>query len=347
MTQQQSTFLTLSVIIILAIGGGYLLKQNLELGNKVENLGANTQEFEGVKSNLLSEIDKLQIEYGSLLRANNKLKSTFAGIVKEMAEKDVEIAQIKASQANYDGLMDEVKRLRMLKEEYAFVLNELRLQAVILNDSNSELQRQNADLKRRMAEMQNTQQKKIYQSAPQATEEMEMGSALQASTSSPNTTTQLDRTKSGPSGDVKVKKKATNSTVSFKNLRADNFTIDIRNKKMEVTDKTKKVRKISIRYEVNGLTGRPKESTRMYLVVLDPNGESVLTEQATRLPLTAMDNIKGKPIMAQQVMSANLRNGKSLKFEFAPMYKALVSGNYTAKIYSEYGYLGSKTFSLK
>ena len=346
MTQRQSTTLTLSIILVLAVlGGAYFMNKNNSLNGEIDKLQANAMEFAGLKSGLISEIEELQSEYDDLLQSNAKLQSSFTEIVQEMINKDREIEKIKASSSNESSLVEEISRLRMLKQEYAFVLNELRLQAIILNDSNNELQRQNSDLRNQVMAMKRENERKM-QSQTAADEEL-MGSSMPIASSPPaSVKTTLSEKGSGPNSDVVVKKKAI-KTVSIKGAKANNFSIEVRNKKMKITDETKKVRKISVRFEVDGLAGGPKGTKRLYLVVKDPKGTTVLTEHATRLPLSAMEDIKAKPIMAQQVMSSTLKNNKSLKFEFLPLHKALIKGTYTAYVYSEEGLMGSQTFSLR
>ncbi len=344
MTQRQSTTLTLSIIMVLAVlGGWYFMNKNGKLSGEIDKLQT---EFIGAKTGLLSEIETLQSDYDELLQSNAKLQSTFTEVIAEMSNKDKEIAKIKASKVYDESLQEEVTRLRMLKEEYAFVLNELRLQALILNDSNKELQRQNSDLRERMAAMKESNRRKVQ--SVKNDEEI-MGSALPVASTVPTKSsvkTTLSEKGSGPNSDVKIEKKK-RSTVSIQGAKANNFSVEVRNKKMEITDKTKKVRRISVRFEVDGLSGVPRETSRLYLVVKDPKGTTVLTEHATRLPLSAMEDMKAKPIMAQQVMSTTLKNNKSLKFDFIPLHKALISGQYTASVYSEVGLMGSQTFQLR
>lgn len=326
------TTIVLSVVLGLSIlTGGYFGVKSYQLNKSNERLQSEVGLLKTVKNELIADIEDLQSDYDGLLSNNSELESTLATAILEMEDKETELKRIKA-QDNSFTLAEEVQRLRIMKDEYAFILNELRKQAIILTNSNSELQNQNADLIDRMADIKEKNEKlatKVFNLRRENNSELK---PLNASNRSDKANAMLMSNESINDHSTEKKQVA----------EAANFTFDIRKKGNKPTGSSRRARKIAVRFDVKNLDKMSSTET-LYLVIRDINGIPVQVEN----PIKATVGSKKEEIIAQQMMAVNLSQHSSLKFEVMPKKKTLHEGYYRVSVYSEKGLIGSDQFHLR
>ena len=328
-----------TAIILLSVGlgfatlfGGYQMFKNSSLSSKNQELAAEVGNLNLLKTDLLNDLEKMQSDYDELMASNNDLQDSFAETIAEMDRKDAEIKRIKSSNL---GDSAEVQRLRKLKTEYAYVLNKLRLHTIVLEDANSELQNQNADLLDRVKDMKNQNEKLAtrvfdlqqsgnrHHTATAFSESMTIKGEEEITIPQENSMTE----KSAPVGPF---------------ASAENFVFDFRKKGDKPTGSHKRAKKMSVRFDVKSFKNTPEGKHKLYLVIRDVNGLPV--EVSNPIMTTVNGN---EQIIAQQEMTAYLNRNEQLKFEIMPKRKTLHEGYYRASVYTEKGLLGSEEFYLR
>lgn len=328
-SKSQITTIVLSVVLGISIlTGGYFGVKSYQLNSSNEKLQSEVGLLKTVKNDLIAEIEGLQSDYNGLLSNNSELESTLATAILEMEDKEAELKRIKAQDDSFT-LADEVKRLRMLKDEYAFILYELKIQSTILTNSNAELQNQNADLLDRMADMKEKNE-------ALATKVFNLRRENTSGVKPLNASNKNDKPKA-----ILVSNKVNNANQKL--AEATNFTFDIRKKRNKPTGSSRRARKIAVRFDVKNLDNMPAGTEKLYLVIKDINGMPVQVES----PIMVTVGSKKEEIIAQQMMTVNLSQHSSFKFEFMPKKKTLREGYYRASVYSDKGLIGSDQFHLR
>ena len=290
------------------IGLGFLFFENQELNDQVNSLG-------DTRTELISEIDELKVNYDQMLADNSDLKTNYTAIVMEMEEKDAEFEKIRTADSNKFNVVDEVKRLRSIKTEYAEVLNALREQAVVLSDANTRLMSRNADLENTVKSMNDENQelnRKVF-------ELNRMTQTLARET-------------------VKY-----NAPVA----KATNINVMTYKGNARPTGSAKRTKAITVNYQLENIADSPNNFQNIYLVIKDMNGLPVGVENPISVTIKPTEDIEGEQIIAQQSMQVSLDDIDDLQFSINPKSNTLHEGYYRAFVYSHKGLLGSSQFYLR
>ncbi len=299
----------LSALLFFAlIGLGFLFFENSQLNDQVNSL-------DDTRTELISEIDELKVNYDQMLTDNSDLKANYTAIIMEMEEKSAEFEKIRKANSDKFSVVDEVKRLRSIKIEYAEVLGALREQAVILSDANTRLMSRNADLENRVKSMNDENQelnRKVF-------ELNRMTQTLARETVKYN---------------APIAKATNINVMTYKNNNRP-------------TGSAKRTKAITVDYRLENITDSPNKFQNIYLVIKDMNGIPVGVENPINVTIKPTEDIEGEQIIAQQSMQVNLDDVDDLKFSINPKSNTLHEGYYRAFVYSHKGLLGSSQFYLR
>ncbi len=322
-----STVLGLSLLL-----GGFFGYKTYKLSNTNDILSSEVGQLETAKEDLIADMEQLQSEYKVLMSEHGDLQSAFADANAEIEAHDQNLASIKSNSGSSKGLADEVIRLRGMRAEYAFILNELRQQAVILTDANVNLQDQNAELQKRLRKMKN-------QSEQLAKQVFDMKQNRSMAALEP--IVQNEPKPLFASQEVMVEKGEKKA-----GAMANNFTFNVTKKSGNPTGSHKRANKIGIRFDLHNTQNEIDQNQEIFLVIKDANGMPVEVENPVKTTIHT-EGYQKEEIIAQQVMTANLKRNHTLKFEILPKRKTLNEGFYRASIYSKNGLLGHDEFYLR
>lgn len=332
-TESRYTTIILSAVLGLSLLlGGFFGYKAYNLSTTNDLLSSEIGQLETAKEDLIADMEQLQSEYEVLMSEHSDLQTTFADANAEIELHNQNLASIKSRSSNSSGLADEVIRLRGMRAEYAFILNELRQQAIILTDANVNLQDQNAELQKRLKKMKN-------QSELLAKQVFDM--KYTRSMAALNPIAQKEAKPLFASQEVLIEKGE-----KKEGAMVNNFTFNVTKKGDKPTGSHKRAKKIGIRFDVYNAKNEIDQNQEIFLVIKDANGMPVEVENPIKTTIHA-DGYQKEEIIAQQVMTANLKKNNTLKFEILPKRKTLNEGFYRASIYSKKGLLGYDEFYLR
>lgn len=126
-------------------------------------------------------------------------------------------------------------------------------------------------------------------------------------------------------------------------FKATSFRVEVEKRGDKLTTRAKKVREISVSFDLADVPENYRGPQKLYLVITDEHG----------VPVSGLNPVKATveaptgaiPIIAQQVKNIILTNTQRLSFVHK-LDERLRSGSYVAAIYGEKGLLGVSSFRL-
>jgi len=126
-------------------------------------------------------------------------------------------------------------------------------------------------------------------------------------------------------------------------FKATSFRVEMERKSDKLTAKARRVRNLSVSFDLADVPEQYRGPQKIYLVITDANSKPIAAANPTKVTIsTPTGEI---PIIAQQTRSVNLVETQRLLFNYK-LEEKLKAGNYIAAVYCDSGLLGASSFKL-
>lgn len=149
----------LAVLLLLALVAiGYFWNKNQNLQSSNQELNEELTILEEVRQGLLTDINDLQVNIDNLEVSNDTLQDELQEALATLESKQAEIQKLsKNYNRDISSMRQEIKQLLEIKEELTAVIEELRAENIILNDSLNVVSTENLNLEGEVTTLQYSQ----------------------------------------------------------------------------------------------------------------------------------------------------------------------------------------------
>ena len=281
--------------------------QNLTFAN--DDLGSELATLEGIRDDLIKDMEALNLDYDSLVEKHDSLITIYEKEHQQILAQQQLVNKIKKSATNDEATFQrQIQQLQDAKKDMLAMLDQLK-------SENQNLHRQNQELG----------QKLLVSEKENETLKLEIASMKQMTT-----TLESDR-----------------SDLMAKSTRANNFLINFKKQGNKSTGSARRTRTIQVSFDIFNLPEAKKGEHQLYIVLKDAKGIPVKVANPVEATIKSSTTAQGEPIIAQQMMTASLFEKGRLQFKVEPLPGTLHKGYYRALVYADWGLIGGAQFQLR